>query len=159
MVDGPESNRVDLSVDEAFFELLTGSFRRIVGLELVDQGGGPGWLYRDAPFVVVAHNTDADPRFVYANKSAQDCFEYPWEEFVTLPSRLSAELPDRAERQRLLDAVTRDGFISDYRGLRVAKSGRRFWIEDGIVWQLMDRNGSLRGQAATFSRWKDASPA
>jgi hypothetical protein len=75
---------------------------------------------------------------------------------VTLPSRLSAELPNRAERQRLLDAVTRNGFISDYRGLRIAKSGRRFWIEDGIVWQLVDRDGIRCGQAATFSRWKDA---
>ncbi|KAA1184757.1 MEKHLA domain-containing protein [Rhizobium tropici] len=156
MAGEADGKAVDLSVDDAFFDLLTDSFRRIVGVALVDEGSGPDWLYRDAPFVVVAHNTDADPRFVYANKAAQNCFEYPWDEFVTLPSRLSAELPDRAERQRLLDAVTRDGFISDYRGLRIAKSGRRFWIEDGIVWQLVDRDGTLRGQAATFSKWKDA---
>ena len=156
MAGEAEGNAVDLSVDDAFFGLLTDSFRRIVGVALADEGAGPDWLYRDAPFVVVAHNTDADPRFVYANKTAQSCFEYPWDEFVTLPSRLSAELPDRAERQRLLDAVTRNGFISDYRGLRIAKSVRRFWIEDGIVWQLVDRDGTLRGQAATFSKWKDA---
>lgn len=156
MAGEAEGRAVDLSVDDTFFDLLTDSFRRIVGVALVDEGSGPDWLYRDAPFVVVAHNTDADPRFVYANKTAQNCFEYPWDEFVTLPSRLSAELPDRAERQRLLDAVTRNGFISDYRGLRIAKSGRRFWIEDGIVWQLVDRDGTLRGQAATFSKWKDA---
>ncbi|AGB74294.1 MEKHLA domain-containing protein (plasmid) [Rhizobium tropici CIAT 899] len=156
MTDRPESDVVDLSVDEAFFELLTGSFQRIVGRPLVNPQAGPPWLYNEAPFVVLAHNTDADPRFVYANKAAQNCFEYPWDEFVTLPSRLSAELPNRAERQQLLDAVTRNGFISDYRGLRIAKSGRRFWIEEGIVWQLVDREGNLRGQAATFSKWKDA---
>jgi hypothetical protein len=156
MSDRPESEAGDLSVDQAFFDLLAGSFRRVVGTSLVHEGAGPDWLYRDAPFVVVAHNTDADPRFVYANKAAQNCFEYPWDEFVTLPSRLSAELPNRAERQQLLDAVTSNGFISDYRGLRIAKSGRRFWIEDGIVWQLLDQDGNLRGQAATFSNWKDA---
>ncbi|ENN89697.1 MEKHLA domain protein [Rhizobium freirei PRF 81] len=152
----PEIKAADLSIDPTFFELLTGSFRRIVGTQLVSEGQGPDWLYHKASFVVVAHNTDADPRFVYANKAGQNCFEYPWDEFVTLPSRLSAELPNRAERQRLLDAVTSNGFISDYRGLRIAKSGRRFWIEDGIVWQLIDRDGNHRGQAATFSRWKDA---
>ena len=156
MTDRPESNAVDLSVDEAFFELLTGSFQRIVGSSLIGEGAGPDWLYRDAPFVVLAHNTDADPRFVYANKAAQNCFEYSWDEFITLPSRLSAELPNRAERQQLLDAVTRNGFISDYRGLRIAKSGRRFWIDVGIVWQLVDRDDNLRGQAATFSKWQDA---
>lgn len=156
MTSEPEVNAVDLSADRAFFELLTDSFRRIVGVPLVGEGLGAEWLYHHAPFVVVAHNTNADPRFVYANKAGQNCFEYPWDEFVTLPSRLSAELPNREERQRLLDAVTRDGFISDYRGLRIAKSGRRFWIEDGIVWQLIDNDGNRRGQAATFSRWKDA---
>lgn len=152
----PKVGAVDLSVDGAFFELLTDSFRRIVGFPLVSEGLGPDWLYHKAPFVIVAHNADADPRFIYANKAGQNCFEYPWDEFVTLPSRLSAELPNREERQRLLDAVTRNGFISDYRGLRIAKSGRRFWIEDGIVWQLIDRDGNRCGQAATFSKWKDA---
>jgi len=156
MIERLEGNAVDLSADEAFFDLLTGSFQRIVGLPLAIPGAGPDWLYSEAPFVVVAHNRDADPRFVYANKAAQNCFEYPWAEFITLPSRLSAELPDRAERQKLLDAVTQNGFIDCYRGLRIAKSGRRFWIEDGIVWQLVDRDGNLRGQAATFSKWKDA---
>lgn len=156
MTSESEGNAVNLSVDHAFFTLLTESFHRIVGVPLVEEGIGPDWLYHDAPFVVVAHNTDADPRFVYANRAAQNCFEYPFDEFVTLPSRLSAELPNRAERQRLLDAVTRNGFISDYRGLRIAKSGRRFWIEDGIVWQLIDHDGNRRGQAATFSKWKDA---
>lgn len=156
MTGVPEDNAMDLSANNAFFELLTESFRRIVGAPLVKAGLGPDWLYRDAPFVVLAHNTDADPRFIYANRAAQNCFQYPWDEFVTLPSRLSAELPNREERQRLLDAVTRDGFISDYRGLRIAKSGRRFWIEDGIVWQLIDNDGNRHGQAATFSRWQYA---
>lgn len=145
----------NLAEDPGFFHLLTGSFARIVGKPLVTAGQGPDWLYRNAPFAVVAHNTDADPRFIYANKAAQSCFEYSWDEFTTLPSRLSAEAPNRAERQRLLDAVTRDGFISNYRGVRIAKSGRRFWIEDGIVWQLLDDNGIMRGQAATFSAWRD----
>ncbi|MFT4184815.1 MAG: MEKHLA domain-containing protein [Rhizobium sp.] len=155
MASGLEHSSSALSLDEAFFELLTDSFQRIVGVPLVEQECGPGWLYHDAPFVVVAHNTDVDPRFVYANRAGQACFEYPWDEFVTLPSRLSAELPNRAERQQLLDAVTRNGFISGYRGLRIAKSGRRFWIEDGVVWQLIDRDGNRHGQAATFSTWKD----
>jgi hypothetical protein len=147
----------DLRTDRDFFDLLTGSYARIVGGCLVPDGQGPLWLYNNAPFVVVAHNTDPDPRFIYANKSAQVCFEYAWHEFTQLPSRLSAEAPARAERQQLLDAVTRKGFMAGYRGLRIAKSGRRFWIEDGVVWQLVDEDGISHGQAATFSLWKDVS--
>jgi hypothetical protein len=92
---------------------------------------------------------------VYANTQAQACFEYPWDEFITLPSRLSAEAPNRDERAQILDAVARDGFVRGYRGVRISKSGRRFWIEDGIVWQLIDAHGISRGQAATFQSWTD----
>jgi len=144
----------NLSVDAAFFDLLAGSYARLVGTPLAADRDA-GWLYRDAPFVVLAHNTESDPRFIYANRTAQALFEYPWDEFVTLPSRLSAEAPDRAERQRLLDEVARNGFVADYAGIRIAKSGRRFRIENGVVWQLIDEAGNIHGQAATFSAWRD----
>ena len=95
----------DLLTDPAFFALLTGSYARLVGTPLVPQGKDASWLYNQAPFAVVAHDTAADPKFIYANMCAQVCFEYSWEEFIGLPSRLSAEAPERAERQALLDAV------------------------------------------------------
>jgi hypothetical protein len=142
-------------VDTVFFALLASSYSRVVGSPLVAEGRDAAWLYDDAPFAVLAHDTEPDPVFVYANRTAQACFEYGWDEFVTLPSRLSAEAPNREERQRLLDAVSRDGFISDYRGMRIAASGRRFWIEGGTVWQLIDEAGTPRGQAAMFTSWTD----
>ena len=145
----------DLETDASFFALLTESYARLVGAPLVPPGKDATWLYRDAPFVVLAHGPDPDPRFIYANKTAQDCFGYSWEEFLALPSRLSAETQDQAERQRLLDRVRRDGFMSGYRGVRIAKSGRRFIIEDGVVWELIDKHGARHGQAATFSSWRD----
>jgi hypothetical protein len=73
-----------------------------------------------------------------------------------LPSRLSAEESDRAERQKLLDEVTRNGFMTGYWGLRVAKFGRRFLMENGVVWELLDETGTRHGQAATFSTWRNA---
>lgn len=141
--------------EPAFFKLLTDSFARAVGRPLVATGQDATWLYADAPFAVLAHDTSADPVFIYANRTAQRCFEYGFDEFLTIPSRLSAEAPNRDERQRLLDAVARNGFITDYRGLRIAKSGRRFWIEGGIVWELVDAQGIRRGQAALFTSWTD----
>jgi MEKHLA domain-containing protein len=142
------------SSDFDFFALLTGSFARLVGTKLVPEGASPEWLYADAPFAVLAHDTAPDPKFIYANRCAQTCFEYDWDEMVSMPSRLSAEAPDRAARQALLDAVAERGFMSGYRGLRVAKSGRHFIIEDGIVWELLDQDGLRHGQAATFHSWR-----
>ena len=60
--------------DPAFFALLRGSFARLVGTPLIPADKDAAWLYYEAPFAVVAHNTDADPRFIYANKTAQACF-------------------------------------------------------------------------------------
>jgi len=142
-----------------FCALLLDSHLRLVGTPLLDPTQAPAdaarWLYEDAPFCVLAHNTDADPVFVYANQAAQCCFEYSWDEMTTLPSRLSAEQPNREERDRLLAAVREHGYASGYRGLRIAKSGRRFWIEDVTVWNLIDRDGVNHGQAATYRRWAD----
>lgn len=143
------------ALDPAFFKLLTTSFARTVGRPLVDYGQDATWLYADAPFALLAHSAAADPLFIYANKTAQRCFEYSFDELLTIPSRMSAEAPNREERQRLLDAVARDGFIDNYRGLRIAKSGKRFWIESAIVWELTDETGQRRGQAALFSSWTD----
>ncbi|MGB6766507.1 MAG: MEKHLA domain-containing protein [Methyloceanibacter sp.] len=149
-----------LASDPDFFDLLVSSYRRTVGSEPAflehGQHHSAKWLYQTASHPVLAHNTDPDPRFIYANKAAQAAFEYDWEEITELPSRLSAEPVDLEDRQRLLDAVARRGFATGYSGLRIAKSGRRFWIEDGIVWQLINRDGAVRGQAATFARWRDA---
>jgi hypothetical protein len=76
-----------------------------------------------------------------------------------MPSRLSAETPDRAARARLLDAVSRQGFIADYAGVRVAASGRRFRIERATVWNLVDAAGAAQGQAAAFADWTALSPS
>jgi hypothetical protein len=155
----PKRRSVDLSSDPAFFGLLTDSYARLLGEPLVPADKDASWLYREAPFAVLAHGTEQDPTFIYANKAAQTCFEYSWDEFLALPSRLSADAPDQAERQTLLDEVARQGFLNGYRGVRVAKSGRRFIIEDGVVWELLDRAGMRHGQAATFGAWRYISPA
>lgn len=148
-----------LSHDPNFFDLLVSSYRRTLGREpaFLEHGAprSANWLYAQASHPVLAHNTDPDPRFIYANRAAQTAFEYDWDEITALPSRLSAEPVDREERQRLLDSVARHGFATGYSGVRIAKSGRRFLIEEGVVWQLIDRDGAVRGQAATFAHWRD----
>jgi len=151
---------LSLATDPGFALLLADSYERLVGKPLlptnISAADAARWLYQEAPFVVVSHNTDDDPRFVYGNLTAQRCFEYDWDEFTTLRSRLSAEPPNRDERDRLLDDVRTKGYSSGYRGLRIAKSGRRFWIEEVTVWNMLDREGVYCGQAATYAHWSDA---
>lgn len=149
-----------LATDPAFFKLLSDSYFKFVGRPLVEhphlKADAAQWLYENAPFCVVAHNNENDPQFIYANKSAQMCFEYDWTEITNLRSRFSAPPLNRNERQQLLETVHKHGYVSGYRGLRIAKSGRRFWIENVTTWNLIDEMGASVGQAATYRRWKDA---
>lgn len=62
---------LDLSYDLEFYALMADSFERSVGRRLTPEGRGAEWLYDQSPAVVLAHNTDADPRFIYANRAAQ----------------------------------------------------------------------------------------
>lgn len=107
-----------------------------------------------APFVLLSHDTAADPMLNYGNRSGMRLFELSWQELIQTPSRLTAEPVHRDERARLLDTVSRNGFIDDYRGVRISKTGRRFLIEKATVWTVLDERGVPYGQAATFSAWK-----
>jgi PAS domain-containing protein len=136
--------------------LLLASYERLLGRPLLELalGEDPGRALYEAPFVLLSHRTEADPIFNYANRSAQVLFGYPWEAFVGLPSRLSAEPVAREERERLLRRVADQGFIDDYAGVRVAADGRRFRIEQAVVWNLVDETGTPQGQAACFHHWR-----
>ena len=135
--------------------LILDSHQRLLQRPLLpaEGDGDPAWRLYHAPFVVLAHDAAPDPVFFYANRLAQALFEMPWAELVCLPSRLSAEAASRAERQRLLERVTRQGFIEDYGGVRISRSGRRFRISGATVWNLSPEGSAVIGQAASFSSW------
>lgn len=136
--------------------LLRQSFRRLVGRDLIDptltELEAARAIYH-APFVVVSHDASPDPIFNYANQTTLNLFEMTWQEFTALPSRKSAEPPNREERARLLEAVSTKGFIEGYSGMRIAKSDKRFLIENVTVWNLIDQKNDYYGQAATWNQW------
>ncbi len=133
--------------------LIPQSFARLTSRALLgDTPPTPAALWV-APMVILAHGTEADPVFFYGNAMGLAVFELTADALLRTPSRLSAEAPDRAERARLLDQVSRHGFIDDYAGVRISATGRRFRIEQATVWNLIDAAGQIRGQAAAFARW------
>lgn len=108
----------------------------------------------NAPFVLVSHGTEPDPVLWYGNRAALGLWEMDWPVFTATPSRYTAEAPEREERARLMAAVTSQGFIDDYAGIRVSRTGRRFRIRRATVWNVSDDSGRHVAQAATFSEWE-----
>ena len=141
----------------AHAQVLARSFKRFTQRDLLagifSAAEFSGKLF-DAPFVLVSHGTQADPVLNYGNRAALALWEMSWDEFTRTPSRLTAEAPNREERARLLAAVTARGFIDDYSGVRISKTGRRFKIARATVWNLLDENKNYYGQAAMFREWE-----
>lgn len=108
-----------------------------------------------APFVLVSHGTEADPVLNYGNQTALQLWEMTWTELTRTPSRFTAEAPNREERARLLAEVTARGFIDNYSGVRISKTGRRFRIQRATVWNLLTETGQPCGQAAMFDQWEN----
>lgn len=140
-----------------YIAILRDSLRRWTNMDLLDVDQDPRsyaeQLYR-APFALMSHDTNTDPVFNYANLTAQNLFELSWDEYTSLPSRLSAEPVNREERARLLAQVSANGFIDNYQGVRISSSGKRFRIERAIVWNLIDEQQRFCGQAAMFGDWQ-----
>ncbi|MEX1111418.1 MAG: MEKHLA domain-containing protein [Chthoniobacterales bacterium] len=139
-------------------QLIMANYRRLFGRDLVDlpdPSRAPETLFT-APCAVLSAlgPFGSDHLFNYANCTALELFGYAWDELIGQPSSASAEPVHRDERRRLLDEVGRHGFIGNYSGIRISKSGRRFRIVNATVFNLLDNTGGYLGQAATFETWQ-----
>ena len=135
---------------------LLDSYRHWIGRDLIERTGDPEFQARtlfESPLVVVSHGTEVDPVLNYGNRTALDLWEMTWEQLIRTPSRLTAEPGNRAEREWMLEQARVRGFIDTYRGIRVSGTGRRFLVENALIWNVLDAGHQRIGQAATFSYW------
>lgn len=138
-------------------ELLLASFHHWTGGDLLKGSTSAVQLAQEAfeaPFAIVSHGCQHDPILNYGNRVALDLWEMTWEEFSRTPSRLTAEPVNQMERDRMLAEAHSRGYISDYQGVRISKTGRRFLIVQAVVWNVVNADMALVGQGATFSRWR-----
>ena len=137
-------------------QLLLDSYRHWLGKELIERDGTldeqAQRLFK-CPCIVVSHGLQDDPVLNYGNREALMLWEMDWPQLTSTPSRLTAEPINQAERAEMLRRAESHGYIDDYRGIRISKTGKRFLVEDAIVWNVVDAQGVKHGQAATFSRW------
>ena len=144
-------------VDVVWVHRLLDSHALWLKQELIDRSGDIETQSKRlflAPFVVASHLDSADPILNYGNRQALDLWETTWEEFTATPSRFTAEPVVREERERMLRRVTERGFVNDYRGVRISRTGRRFLVLHATVWNVLDEGGSRLGQAVAFSDWR-----
>ncbi|PMB22457.1 MEKHLA domain-containing protein [Fischerella thermalis] len=132
------------------------SFEYWTGRSLLDVNGSAQEIAQAlfaAPFALVSHGTEPDPIFNYGNRKALELWELSWQDFTKMPSRKTAEEVVQEERSRLLAETKSKGF-SNFSGIRISSTGKRFYIKDGILWNLLDENDQYCGQAAVYSNYE-----
>lgn len=135
--------------------LLMTSYQHWTGEALVVANDDVTHALMHAPFAVASHAVADDPMFNYANHQALALFKMAPEEMLGLPSRYSAEAMLRQARADFLYQVSTHGFIENYSGVRIAKDGSRFLIEQATVWNVVDVSlpKQVLGQAVIIKAW------
>ena len=103
-----------------------------------------------APFFLASAGTEEDPILNYGNQKALELWEMDWDLFTRTPGRHTAEPMEREAREKFLETVKKQGYVDNYRGIRISSTGRRFEIRRATVWNLLDAGGHYAGQAAVF---------
>lgn len=108
----------------------------------------------DLPSVILSSGNEPDPLLNYGNRQALTLWETDWEHLCGLPGRLTAEPMEQTARDNFLKRVRENGFVTDYEGIRISRRGKRFWISQATVWNILGPQGKFLGQAAAFNSWK-----
>jgi 2-aminoadipate transaminase len=149
-----ESVLANLPLTEFLMHVLA-SYERVAGAPLV-QGSTPPELVQRmarAPFVLLSHNTEAEPVYTFGNALALQLWEMTWLEFTSMQSNRCAERMHRDQREQFLKEVRERGIARGYSGVRISKTGQRFRIEDVTCWNVTNEHGERIGQAACYPRW------
>lgn len=107
-----------------------------------------------APFVLLSHGIEDDPVFNYGNRLALKLWEIDWQDFIGMPSRLTAEPVVQTEREKLLAETREKGFMNNYQGVRISSQGKKFFVVNAIIWNVIDDQKVHCGQAAMFSEYR-----
>lgn len=141
----------------AWTQIILNSYHKLLNQELIKREGDELNQAKQlfyAPFIVYSHNTNSDPLYNYGNEQGLKLWEMDWDEFIITPSRTTTQPLLREERAKILEAITHQGYLTGYEGVRISKKGTKYQIKDITVWNLTNNEDKFCGQAATFSDWK-----
>jgi hypothetical protein len=138
-------------------QIILNSYQKLLGKDLINRQVSEEEQAKNlflSPFVVLAHGIQSDPIYTYGNQIALQLWERNGDELRKMPSRLSAEAILREDRQIIIETTQKQGFMANFQGIRISKTGKRYQIKDITLWNLMDEQDQYTGQAATFSQWE-----
>lgn len=147
---------IDVNFLKSQSKLILDSYQKWTGKALIPLPSDSPDIHRKlflTPFPVLSSTPAEDPLLNYGNQAALALWEMDWATLTSTPGKQTAEAMERDTREKFLRTVREKGFIDNYSGVRISRTGRRFKIENATVWNLVDSSGIYLGQAATFNHW------
>ncbi|MFA9456866.1 MEKHLA domain-containing protein [Halalkalibacter sp. AB-rgal2] len=135
---------------------LNNSFKRWIGRDLIPLDKNKNYLqqFMESKTVILSHGIEADPILNFGNQAALTLWEMDRATFLKTPSRLTAEPTERTAREHFIRQVKENNFVDHYTGIRISNTGKRFYIKQAIVWNMIDEKDHYYGQAAAFADYE-----
>ena len=102
-------------------------------------------IHNTQEFALISH--DKNHNINYVNSLGLKLFGYTEEEFLGIPSKLTAPSIHQKERQQTLELVSQQGYTKNYNGIRINKEKKLFEIHNATIWYL-ENNSEYYGVAA-----------
>jgi len=138
-------------------QIILNSYHGLFNQQLIDRTGDKLTQSKNlfyAPMVVYSHDNQKDPIYNYSSEKGLIVWDMTWDQFRKTPSRTTTEPLLREEREAILRETATKGYMTNYEGIRISRSGKKYKISDITLWNLTDNLGQYCGQAATFSQWQ-----
>ena len=100
--------------------------------------------FDECPLPIASH--DINGIFNYLNKAALSLFNVSLEEVIGKPTTMTAPDSEQKERNRLLKQVNSEGFINNYKGIRVTSDPFCREIISKLDGPLVSTSANVSGQ-------------
>ena len=138
---------------------LVRSFTVLTGRDLVPYDANPSLLaerVQRAPFIIMSRSFERDELPAYGNDLALNLWQQSWDQFTALP--MSDESDASAEEQVMWEQANElalaVGHADVVSGVLTAGPGRRIRFTRATIWNVLDDDGQIVGQATLLPTWR-----
>ena len=143
----------------AHISRLVRSYTVLTGRDLVPYDANPLVLaerVQRAPVILMSRSFDRDELPAYGNDLALNLWQQSWDQFTASPA---ADETGASEEERVMwrqahDLALAVGHADVVSGVLSAGQGRRSRFTRATIWNVLDDDGRVVGQATLLSTWR-----
>lgn len=135
------------------------SYTVLTGRDLVAYDPNPSVLaerVQRAPFILMSRSFERDALPAYGNDLALNLWQQSWDQFTASPVSDESDASDEEHRmwRQANELALAAGHADVVSGALSAGSGRRIRFTRATIWNVLDDDGRIVGQATLLPTWR-----